>query len=262
MLQYKPSYLGEHGAALSSFDYHVPLVIIINSAIWEYETQGDNVIKRLKLNFETEKHTGLETVSVTYAIGDNEIKECAVLHNLVPILNLKTIDGEQGFQSERTVVPNRIWDKDKKSWLTQRVEVDNEPQLINKHVGVIFWQSWYVKDESELKSTTKIFTVYSPSTLQTGGDIAKGIAPLEQGNDSRQHLFDLAELALQISLDSKERATNKLRQIQANKSKVQVATADEAKFETPTNENPYDDDGDDEVADSDVDDDATEDFGR
>ncbi|WP_227713083.1 hypothetical protein [Moraxella sp. K127] len=190
----------------------VPTIITIQSAIWEYirkDKDGQDLKvtqDRLKINFTTEKTENLETVDVIYNMNDEPVKEGAVLSNFVPILNLMDSNGNQGFSSKRGVVPNKIWNAEKKSWETVNEEYDHDENMINKRIGVIFFQNWYVNAENELKSNTKIYTVYSEKGRQTGGDIAidKTYEP-----DDNKHLKELCQEALQVSLSRKEKALAK-----------------------------------------------------
>ena len=72
-------------------------------------------------------------------MNDEPVKEGAVLSNFVPILNLMDSNGNQGFSSKRGVVPNKIWNAEKKSWETVNEEYDHDENMINKRIGVIFF---------------------------------------------------------------------------------------------------------------------------
>lgn len=215
MFQYNASNLGQVGGSITNFNYHEPTIITIQSGIWEY-TRNDTLSKdTLVLNFTTDKSNFFERVEVDYNLKGNATQEGEVLNNIVPILNLRDASNNPNFQKEIGVVPNKVWNDEKKAWEVKNEEKDHDPNLRNKRLGVIFFQNWFLNAKGELKSNTKIYAVYDEKTRQTGLDIALG---REHHKDDTAHLIALCEEANQVSNSRREKAIAKQRMLaQTNK---------------------------------------------
>lgn len=197
-----------------SFEYHTPFHAVIASAIW-YETKD---YYGMRINFTVKDSTKLESVNVVYAFkedeGHQESPQATILHNLVPILNLKDNTGHMGMQSVTGRVTNTVYDEGLKRYVAQEVEAEHEPNMTGKEIGLILYQHYYTaQDSTNIKSVPRIFEVFDLITKQTGEDIANDL----NGTDAK---------LMNLCIDAENYSKNQLAKLKLQVAQQQDGSAD------------------------------------